>query len=161
MPGINAALTTFTPNTTIRSSDANANFSALNSAAVSLVVATGQNTNITTTVGVTIINYSVPVTGLYRVNASFRRGQGTVVGLILQLQYTDGFVGSSRVANMIAVVDGGPLIMLDGGTAHAGIIHTCMPSVLYALSGHTLQLIYQDPGGTPSDQVFACIERLT
>lgn len=105
----------------------------------------------------TIYTFTPAATGFYRVNAYAWFGNTSDQSLTMRVNYTDGT--SSSATHTFMQNDSGAF--LNGGTsvAHANGIQA-MPITIYASSAANIVLQFQDPGGSPNDQVSCSIERL-
>ena len=126
---------------------------------VPVVVAQALAVQVTATTLQTILDYVVPVTGLYRVSVYFRLNNGTSPqNITCSFNWWDGSTVSSQSAFLTTV--GASLGVLNAFSLANGAYNTYASPVYAAAATHHIQVLYRDAGGTPNDFVTAIIERM-
>lgn len=186
MPGLSASIITFSPGTTVKSADVNSNNTALNNAATpsfsSLGLSSGvtsiggsttaggvgvasviaaNNITVTATTQQTVLSLTIPAAGMYRLNAWFRHGVATGAAITAQVNYTDVISSSARTAPLFAHSDAGVSAIFDSTVPGSGTIWYGHPLVFNAAAASSCTFTFQEAGGSPQDQVYAVLERLT
>ena len=123
-----------------------------------LVGARAIRQHITVTTQQTLITYTVPVTGFYRLSGYFTLLNAGNSSITFKFHFTDPDDGRG---------DRGTFFYTDDPTHEALNAHatpqsaySVMDYTLAALAGTTITVYYQDTTGTPNDYVSAAIERL-
>lgn len=134
---------------------------ATGSFGVPVIVAQSSLTHVTGTSSVQPISFSVPVSGFYEVRGWVTMGNSTPEKISAWVSFTDGTpAGGTPTINFDTIISGVQYILSGSeGNVSAGSL-ALRPMSIYAASGHTITLNYQDPGGSPSDYVYFQIWRL-
>ena len=124
-----------------------------------IIVAQAIQVHVAATTLQTIINYTVPVTGLYRCSFYLSFGNGTSEHPVAQVKSTDPNLGTPTVS----FVAGNTGTFLDGSATFlaSNTSVATSPITVYAAAGSAIQILYTDGAGTPNDYINALIERLS
>lgn len=100
---------------------------------------------------------AAPLTGLYRVNGYIQKSNATASALTLQATWEDPD-DSTAHGQAFAVDVGGTYTALRGVATFTATVLPCFPFTFAALTGQNVLIQYNDPSGTPNDNVSADIE---
>lgn len=108
----------------------------------------------------TIVTFTPTVDSIWRMNGMVDVGDTTPAKQVFQVAYTPKSQ-SARTTYFIALI-GSAVLPLDGATntAVASGSLACMPFDITVKANTTVTISYNNPGGTPNDQVTAIVERL-
>lgn len=106
----------------------------------------------------TILSFTIPASGLYRVSCAFRAG--TSGNITLKATYTDSFASVARTSYFQANQDSITSYVTLAAAAITNAAFTVAPMTLDCLNATTLAVVYQNSAGAGSDLVSALVERL-
>lgn len=106
----------------------------------------------------TMLSFTIPASGLYRINCAFR--VGTTGSVTVEATYTDSFVSLARIAYFSANADAiGSYTTMDAASVNnATFVASAM--TLDCLNATTLACKYQNSAGAGSDSASFVVERL-
>lgn len=123
------------------------------------IIAQRLDRSITSTGSLAFLAITAPVTGLYRISGLLRYGQSTANNVTFNVSYTDPHTGATQTFNFVTSEN--PPRSVASLSLSSPVTLACLPIVVWAQGGQSIQVFYNDASGTPADYVTAMIERLS
>lgn len=115
--------------------------------------------HITTTGLQVVYTESAPITGLYRIFASFKKKNATSSAVTFEFTYTDPDDASVNTIHFSADIAGTYTNFAGSTTVGAAVAH-CFACQFPATVGTTISASFNDPTGTPNDFISVTVEAL-
>ena len=124
-----------------------------------VIVAQALDVHVTATTVQTIVSWTPPAAGLYRVSAAFTWANAVNTGVTLQLTWGDPH-GSATAGSYFLRADTDGFLNNMSYIAPGPAATATLPITISAGTGAPIKVIFQDGAGTPNDFVSVLVERL-
>jgi hypothetical protein len=127
---------------------------------VPVIVAQALSQAVTTTGDQTILTYTPPAVGLYRVSGYAHESNGSASNLTFRFTYQDPSAGGTTTAYFSWNTTGSPAFLNAFAINFGTNLLFVSPITVYANTGTNIVVHWNNSAGTPSDHISVLIERL-